>query len=73
MPRTIKRSVKIAGHNTSVSLEDAFWDALKDMANENTTSVAELIREMDQKRLLLDEDVGLSSAIRIFVLEHYRS
>jgi predicted DNA-binding ribbon-helix-helix protein len=62
-----KRSVLIAGHATSVSLEEAFWRALKDIANGRGLSVNALITEIDRER---GENVkgNLSSAIRVYVL-----
>jgi len=59
-----KRSVLIAGHPTSVSLEEPFWDALKDIAQERGLSLNALIEEVDSRRT-----GNLSSAIRVFVLE----
>ena len=63
-----KRSVRVAGHPTSVSLEDEFWDALADIARARALSVTKLIDEIDAAR----GASGLSSAIRLFVLAHYR-
>lgn len=65
----VKRSIVIAGHKTSVSLEDAFWDALKNIASERRTTLSDIVQEVDQKR----KQGNLSSAIRLFVLDHYRS
>jgi predicted DNA-binding ribbon-helix-helix protein len=64
----VKRSIVIAGHKTSVSLEDAFWKGLKDIANDRETTLSELVASIDTDRRL----GNLSSAIRLFVLEHYR-
>jgi predicted DNA-binding ribbon-helix-helix protein len=64
----IKRSILIAGHRTSVSLEDAFWKALKDIAQARRISVAALIASIDGGR----SASNLSSAIRVFVLDYYR-
>ncbi|MDA0997767.1 MAG: ribbon-helix-helix domain-containing protein [Proteobacteria bacterium] len=61
--RIRKRSLSIAGHATSVSIEDAFWDRLAVIAKRRGISVSALIREIDQTRT-----GNLSSAIRIFVL-----
>ncbi len=58
-----KRSVLIAGHPTSISLEAEFWDALKDIAGRRDCSVAALIAEIDSTRT-----GNLSSAVRVFVL-----
>lgn len=66
--RTRKRSLTIAGHRTSVSLEDAFWSALKDAARAEARSIPDIVAEIDEKR----GTAGLSSAIRIYLLEHYR-
>lgn len=63
--RVVKRSIVIAGHRTSVSLEDAFWRALKDIAGETGCSLAKLITQIDAMR----GEANLSSAIRVFVLE----
>ena len=65
----VKRSVSIAGHRTSVSLEEPFWDALRDIAKARKTSINKLITEVDAKRA---PDTGLSSALRVFVLEWFR-
>jgi predicted DNA-binding ribbon-helix-helix protein len=64
----IKRSIVIAGHETSVSLEDAFWQGLKEIAAARRVSLTELIAAIDGGR----RDGNLSSAIRLFVLDHYR-
>ncbi len=68
----IKRSIVIAGHKTSVSIEDAFWAALKDIANARRQSLAELIASIDGARQTGNRSGNLSSAIRVFVLDHYR-
>lgn len=68
-PTTLKkRSVNIAGHSTSVTLEHAFWQALKEIANARRTSVSALIAEIDQARGNDAAAPNLSSAIRVFVL-----
>lgn len=63
-----KRSVMIAGHRTSVSLEDPFWDALREIAEARGQSVQALIGAIDADR----EGQNLSSAIRVFVLAAIR-
>ena len=63
-----KRSIVIAGHKTSVSLEDEFWNSLKEIAGERGMTVAELVAAIDGER----EHANLSSAIRLFVLGVYR-
>ena len=65
----IKRSIVIAGHKTSVSLEDAFWKALKDIAVARRTTLSDLVGSIDTGR----RDGNLSSAIRLFVLDHFRA
>lgn len=59
-----KRSVMIAGHRTSLSLEDAFWQALKQLARRDGTSLNALIERIDRSR-----HGNLSSAARVYVLE----
>lgn len=66
--RVVKRSIVIAGHRTSVSLEDAFWRALKDLAGRNGVSLAALVASVDAQR----GDANLSSALRVFALEQTR-
>jgi len=65
----VKRSIVIAGHNTSVSVEDAFWIALKDIAASRRTTVAELVAAIDAAK----QHRNLSSAVRLFVLDHFRA
>jgi predicted DNA-binding ribbon-helix-helix protein len=65
----VKRSIVIAGHKTSVSLEDAFWKGLKEIAGERDMTLSELVASIDSDR----RHGNLSSAIRLFVLDHYRS
>jgi predicted DNA-binding ribbon-helix-helix protein len=64
----IKRSIVIAGHKTSVSLEDAFWTSLKDIADDRNVTLSDLVSSIDTDR----QHGNLSSAIRLFVLDHYR-
>ncbi|WP_099864673.1 ribbon-helix-helix domain-containing protein [Pararhizobium haloflavum] len=66
-----KRSVTIAGHRTSLSLEDAFWDGAASIATQRGLSLAALIREIDEARI--GRGGNLSSAIRLYVLEWARS
>ena len=63
--RVVKRSLVIAGHRTSVSLEDAFWRRLREIAVERGLSVNALAASVDAAR----GDANLSSALRVFVLE----
>jgi predicted DNA-binding ribbon-helix-helix protein len=65
-----KRSLSIARHRTSVSLEDEFWDALVGIARADGKSVAGLVGEIDKRRSgKPSPQVSLSAAIRIYVLE----
>ena len=61
-----KHSVKIAGHSTSISMEDEFWDALKSLAETQNRSLTELISEIDSTR----GPRNLSSALRVYVLKN---
>jgi predicted DNA-binding ribbon-helix-helix protein len=64
----IKRSVVVNGRKTSVSLENEFWDALRQVAKQSNLSVASLLGEIERSRTT----INLSSAIRIFLLNHFR-
>ena len=64
----VKRSIVISGHKTSVSLEDAFWNGLKEIARGRNVTVSDLIAAIDSERQLNN----LSSALRLFVLSYYR-
>ena len=65
----VKRSVHVNGHKTSVSLEDAFWSGLKEIADAQATTLSAMVAEIDKKR----EQSNLSSAIRLFVLDQVRN
>ena len=65
----VKRSIVIAGHKTSVSLEDAFWVALKEIAAQRKATLSDLVASIDSTRA----QGNLSSAIRLFVLDYFRS
>ena len=65
----VKRSIVIAGHKTSVSLEDAFWRGLKEIAGGRDMTLSDLVSTIDSDR----RHGNLSSAIRLFVLDFYRS
>jgi predicted DNA-binding ribbon-helix-helix protein len=65
----VKRSIVIAGHKTSVSLEDAFWRGLKEIAISRDMTLSDLVASIDTDR----RHGNLSSAIRLFVLDHYRA
>ena len=66
-----KRSVVIAGHKTSVSLEEAFWSGLKAIAADSRITVADLISRIAAKQR--QHNPNLSSALRLFVLDHYQN
>jgi predicted DNA-binding ribbon-helix-helix protein len=68
-----KRSVLIAGHRTSLSLESAFWEQLKAIAGRRRISLNKLIEEIDRTRSTEDKPANLSSAIRLFVLQQLTS
>jgi predicted DNA-binding ribbon-helix-helix protein len=63
-----KRSIVVGGHKTSVSLEDAFWNGLREMADERDMTLSTLVANIDADR----EFANLSSAIRLFVLGAYQ-
>jgi predicted DNA-binding ribbon-helix-helix protein len=67
--RIVKRSIRLHGHKTSVSLEDEFWSALKVIAGKRLTNLSDLVTAIDGQR----QHGNLSSAIRLFVLDFYRS
>ncbi|RFP87148.1 aryl-sulfate sulfotransferase [Rhodobacteraceae bacterium 63075] len=69
MSRPVKHSLTLRGHRTSVSLEDAFWAAFREIAAEKGRPVNELAAEIDEAR---GTESGLASAIRLYVLSHYR-
>ena len=63
--RPVKRSLTLRGHRTSVSLEDIFWDAFRRYAQDDGQTINGLAAQIDAAR----GDIGLASAIRVFVLE----
>lgn len=65
----VKRSIAVDGHKTSVTLEEAFWNGLKEIASDRRLSMSDLVSVIDSGRL----NANLSSAIRLFVLDHYRT
>jgi|SoimicMinimDraft_17_1059745.scaffolds.fasta_scaffold14177_1 predicted DNA-binding ribbon-helix-helix protein len=64
----VKRSIVVAGHKTSVSLEDAYWKSLKEIASGRNMTLSSLVTAVDSER----PQSNLSSAIRLFVLDFYR-
>ena len=65
-----KRSIRIAGHATSITLEDAFWDSLKTIAKARKIPLHKMVAEIDANK---DPEGNLSSAIRLYVLAYYRN
>jgi predicted DNA-binding ribbon-helix-helix protein len=65
----VKRSIAIGEHKTSVTLEEAFWNGLKEIAADRHITLSDLVTAIDGERL----NANLSSAIRLFVLDHYRT
>lgn len=65
----IKRSVVIRGRKTSLSLEDAFWSSLKDIADRRSTPLSALIGTIEQERTT----ANMSSAVRLFVLDYFQT
>lgn len=72
MSRPVKRSFSINGHSTSISLEAAFWDALKEAALREDVSLSQLIARIDEGRQSGEQSGGLSGAVRIWILNYYR-
>ena len=63
----VKRSVFVSGRNTSISLEDEFWESLREIAKGRSVLVSQLITAIDAER----NSANLSSAVRLFILRHY--
>ncbi|MFY0661111.1 MAG: ribbon-helix-helix domain-containing protein [Shimia sp.] len=70
MSRPIKRSLTLRGHRTSVSLEDDFWRAFRDIADEKEIPINALAAKIDAER---DLEAGLATAIRLYVLAYFRT
>lgn len=68
--RPVKHSVTLKGHRTSISLEDEFWHALRDIASEKNIPINALVAEIDVDR---GTSTGLASAIRLYVLRHLQA
>jgi predicted DNA-binding ribbon-helix-helix protein len=64
----VKHSVYIEGQKTSISLEDVFWDALGEIASERSRTRKDILEQVDQQR-----EGNLSSALRVFALQYYRT
>ena len=67
--RPVKRSLTLRGHRTSVSLEEEFWQAFREIAAQKSRPINALAADIDAERGL---EMGLASAIRLYVLRHYR-
>jgi predicted DNA-binding ribbon-helix-helix protein len=65
----VKRSIVLHGHKTSVSLEDEFWKGLKEVAGRRLMTLSNLVDSIDANR----QQGNLSSALRLFILDFYRS
>jgi len=68
MTRPVKRSFSIKGHRTSISIEAPFWDALRQAAAQEGMALAALVAQIDANR----GEAGLSSAVRVWVLDYFR-
>lgn len=64
----VKRSIVVAGHKTSVSLEEAFWNGMKEISSIRNMTLSDLVGEIDAGR----QQGNLSSAIRLYVLDYFR-
>ncbi|WFL78501.1 ribbon-helix-helix domain-containing protein [Altererythrobacter arenosus] len=67
----VKRSVEIAGHKTSISLEPIFWDMLREAAEEQGLPINALVAAIDEERIASDTPPGLAGAIRIWLVDRY--
>jgi predicted DNA-binding ribbon-helix-helix protein len=65
----VKRSIVVGGHKTSVSLEEPFWTSMKEISRQLRVTLSELVSEIDTNR----QQSNLSSAIRLFVLDHFKA
>jgi predicted DNA-binding ribbon-helix-helix protein len=66
----VKRSIVIEGHKTSISIEDIFWNSLKEIARDRAMTLSKLVASIDSNRV---SGSNLSSAIRVYVLDRYRT
>ena len=64
----VTRSIVVAGHKTSVSLEEAFWNGMKEISSTRDMTLSDLVSEIDKGR----RQGNLSSAIRLYVLDYFR-
>ncbi|WP_120501508.1 ribbon-helix-helix domain-containing protein [Roseovarius sp. EL26] len=70
MARPVKHSLTLQGHRTSVSLEEEFWQAFRQIAKAQNLPLNALAAKIDAGR---DPDTGLASAIRLYVLDYYQA
>jgi predicted DNA-binding ribbon-helix-helix protein len=66
----VKRSIVVGGHKTSISLEEAFWNCMREISAERSATLSKLVGEIDSSR---QQGSNLSSAIRLFVLDHFKT
>lgn len=69
----VKRSIMIAGHSTSISLEPVFWDALREAAEADGLPLNALVARIDADRVAADDPPNLASAIRVWLFARERS
>lgn len=69
----VKRSVRIAGHKTSISLEPVFWEMLRAAAQEEGVAINALVARIDEERIRAQTPPGLASAIRVWLVSRARS
>lgn len=69
----VKRSVEIAGHKTSISLEPVFWDMLRDAAQSEDLPINALVARIDAERIRAETPPGLASAIRVWLVNRFAS
>ena len=69
----VKRSIMIAGHSTSISLEPVFWDALREAAEADSLPLNALVARIDADRVAADDPPNLASAIRVWLFARERS
>ena len=72
MSGPVKRSVMIAGHATSISLEPVFWQALREAAEEESLPLSALVARIDATRVEAERPANLASAIRVWLFERER-
>ena len=66
----VKRSIQIAGHKTSISLEPVFWEMLRDAAQADNLPINALVAAIDAERIKAETPPGLASAIRVWLVSN---